>query len=508
MQKAAATVATVLSIATAGQDSVASQSISTSIIDSFVEKITTTTVPLNLGNPLIIGSIIDTASSTLGSLSTPIVLTNSIVSDIATASETIAKSLDIEGISASQKTAMDSTPNTAPWMTAPTLSSSSDTGFIGDGKSSDTTPEINFKTMTGVNLSYTVNDGASQTVSTSTTSESHAISLSELQEGNNTIIVTATSGEESTIRKITYNLDTLAPATIATSGFVITDTAGASATDLITSNPTIILTLASDTVSWQYSLDGTTFTNGTGNTITLADRSYQKQDIQVKQFDVAGNSSVSVMASPMVQLEALGNTTGYDHAPQITAVGTAGEYVVTFYGIDSAGDYSIFVQKFNANGTISGDMVQLEALGNTTGYDYNPQITAVGTAGEYVVTFCGDDSAGDRSIFVQKFNADGTISGDMVQLEALGNTTGDNYVPQITAVGTAGEYVVTFDGYDSAGDYSIFVQKFNANGTISGDMVQLEALGNTTGYDFSPQITAVGTAGEYVVTFYGIDSAG
>jgi hypothetical protein len=55
----------------------------------------------------------------------------------------------------------------------------------------------------------------------------------------------------------------------------------------------------------------------------------------------------------------------------------------------------------------------------------------------------------------------------MVQLEAIGRTNGDDYAPQITAVGTTGEYVVTFSGVDSAGDYSIFVQKFNADGTVA-----------------------------------------
>ena len=99
-------------------------------------------------------------------------------------------------------------------------------------------------------------------------------------------------------------------------------------------------------------------------------------------------------------------------------MGTTGEYVVTYQGEDSNGDYSIFVQKFNANGTIQGSQVMLEATGVTNRSDWSPQITAVGTAGEYVVTYYGIDSNGDTSIFVQKFNADGTIQGSRVKLEA------------------------------------------------------------------------------------------
>ena len=227
------------------------------------------------------------------------------------------------------------------------------------------------------------------------------------------------------------------------------------------------------------------------------------RSIFVQKFNADGTA-----AGLTVQLEAIAKIDGADNAPQITSVGTSGEYVVTFQGADSAGDNSIFVQKFNADGTVAGAMVQLEALGVTNSSDIAPQITAVGTSGEYVVTFQGADSAGDNSIFVQKFNSDGTVAGAMVQLEAIAKTNGADNAPQITSVGTSGEYVVTFQGADSAGDYSIFVQKFNSDGTIAGAMVQLEALGVTNSTDESPQITAVGTSGEYVVTFRGVDSAG
>ncbi|GEM_PF-6715735 len=303
----------------------------------------------------------------------------------------------------------------------------------------------------------------------------------------------------------------------APSEFAFTD-AGRSATDALSSNPTITLTLASDTATWQYSLDnGTTWTNGTGHTITLAEGTYDKQSVQVKQFDAAGNSSISHMSttptiesSAMVQLDGLNQSYVRNESSQITAVGTAGEYVVTFQGYDSTGRYSVFVQKFNADGTEAGTMVQLEALGNTTGRDYSPQITAVGTTGEYVVTFYGQDAVGgDYSVYVQKFNADGTTTNNtMVQLEAIGNTTHTDQNPQITAIGTAGEYVVTFQGLDSTNQWSIFVQKFDATGATVGSMVQLDGLNQSYVYNEAPQITAVGTAGEYVVTFDGYDSTG
>ncbi|MDP2549487.1 hypothetical protein, partial [Oceanobacter sp. 4_MG-2023] len=223
--------------------------------------------------------------------------------------------------------------------------------------------------------------------------------------------------------------------------------------------------------------------------------------------DTAPEASI-VISPATVQLEALGNTIGYDDDPQITAVGSDGAYVVTWYGEDSDDDYSIFVQAFNADGSFNGATVQLEAPGNTTSGDYRPQITAVGTDGAYVVTWYGRDSDDDLSIFVQAFKADGSFNGVTVQLEALGNTTGYDRNPQITAVGSDGAYVVTWYGEDSDDDYSIFVQAFKADGSVNGTAVQLEALDNTYSDDYSPQITAVGSDGAYVVTWYGEGSDG
>ena len=227
--------------------------------------------------------------------------------------------------------------------------------------------------------------------------------------------------------------------------------------------------------------------------------------IFVQKFDADG----TIGSNTPVQLEAISKPDGADLYPQIAALGSSGAFVVTWYGQDIEGDNSIFVQKFNADGTIgSNTPVQLEAIGNTTGRDYSPQIAAVGSDGEFVVTWYGQKSAGDYSIFVQKFDANGAPSGSPVMLEATGVTNGANESPQIAAVGSGGEYVVTWHGSDSAGDYSIFVQKFNANGTITGNTpVMLEATGVTDGGDYIPQITAVGSDGEFVVTWYGQNSA-
>ncbi|MDD4950445.1 cadherin domain-containing protein, partial [Sulfuricurvum sp.] len=307
------------------------------------------------------------------------------------------------------------------------------------------------------------------------------------------------------------DLDEIPPAIIDPVDFVIVDT-GVSSSDGITSDTTIDLTLATDAVRWEYSTDGgTTWSDGSGNTIPLSDDTYDKKQILVKQYDLAGNNSISVMSTTnetpvLSKLDPINSASMNAQNPQIASVGNNGEFVVTFEASDSNGDSSVFVQKFNADGTVSGSMVQLEAISNTNGGDYAPQVSAVGNSGAYAVTFYGIDSNGGYSVFVQQFNADGTILGSMVGLESF--SYGNSRFSQIASVGNNGEYVVVFEGDVSFYDYSIVVQKFNADGTVSEPWVSLEAIGNTTGIDSTPTISSIGTTGEFVVTFYGTDSNG
>ncbi len=235
---------------------------------------------------------------------------------------------------------------------------------------------------------------------------------------------------------------------------------------------------------------------------------YQGEDSDGDDYSIFVQkfSSDGTIQGDQVKLEGTDVTNGNDYTPQITAVGEDGAYVVTYYGRDSDDGYStsIFVQKFSSNGTIQETQVQLEAPGITNGTDYNPQITALND-GAYVVTYYGLDSDGDYSIFVQKFDSSGAIQGAQVKLEGTG---GDDKYPQITALND-GAYIVTYQGEDSDGDdYSIFVQKFSSDGTIQGDQVKLEGTDVTNGNDYTPQITAVGEDGAYVVTYYGRDSDG
>jgi hypothetical protein len=181
--------------------------------------------------------------------------------------------------------------------------------------------------------------------------------------------------------------------------------------------------------------------------------------------------------------------------------------VVTWQGQDDGNDFSIFVQKFNANGTVSNNTpVQLEGIGRASGEDRVPQVSAVGSSGAFVVTWYGQDGGNDDSIFVQQFNADGTLGNNTpVPLEAIGRPNGPDQAPQVTAVGSTGAYVVTWYGVSSSGQKKPFVQKFNADGTL-GSITQVKPETTYSGDDINPQVSAVGSSGAFVVTWQGTDS--
>src|SRR5690606_34049481 len=147
--------------------------------------------------------------------------------------------------------------------------------------------------------------------------------------------------------------------------------------------------------------------------------------------------------------------------------------------------------------------ILLEPDGMTTGYDYAPQITALGNDGAFAVTWFGQDAGGDIRILVQRFDSSGTAVGTPLLPEPDGVTNGHDYYPQLTALGSDGAFAVTWYGYDAGGDTSIFVQRFDSSGTAVGTPLLLEPDGVTNGADLYPQLTALGSDGAFAVTWFG-----
>ena len=227
--------------------------------------------------------------------------------------------------------------------------------------------------------------------------------------------------------------------------------------------------------------------------------------IYVQQFDATGTPSTQVVLDAST-----GNSTNYETVPQITALANGG-YVVTWSGYNySNSNYnsSTYVQQFDANGARVGSIVELNGASNANfGSEYTYPYVAALTGGGYAITwmeYTDTNGSDDYTVFVQQFSAGGSKVGATVQLDASHNNTSNNYdeLPRITALGDGG-YVVTWMSLGSS-NWDVNVQKFDASGGLVGGVVQLQASSGAT--DLYPQVTAVGTNGEYMVTWYGYAS--
>lgn len=140
-------------------------------------------------------------------------------------------------------------------------------------------------------------------------------------------------------------------------------------------------------------------------------------------------------------------------------------YVVAWMGGSVAyTDGSIFVQLFNADGTKHGSAVKLDGVSDQQFKDGGPQVIALGGNGEYAVAWTGYNqgaaSPQDSSVYVQKFNADGTLNGPVMHFDAS-DASGNNYdsLGEIVASGNVGDFLLTWNGTDGNGDPSIYVSK-------------------------------------------------
>ncbi|WP_232493049.1 beta strand repeat-containing protein [Novosphingobium kaempferiae] len=103
---------------------------------------------------------------------------------------------------------------------------------------------------------------------------------------------------------------------------------GSSATDLVTSDGTVVVGALEPGGSWEYSLDaGVTWQQGTGSSFELAEGTYAS--VQVRQTDVAGNLSTTTSLGPIVVETSAGeltvvleNDTGASVADGVTSDGT------------------------------------------------------------------------------------------------------------------------------------------------------------------------------------------
>jgi hypothetical protein len=209
----------------------------------------------------------------------------------------------------------------------------------------------------------------------------------------------------------------------------------------------------------------------------------------------------------------IGLSSYYDVTPEIAAIGNSGAFVLTYTAQDGAGDggdLSVYVQRFAADGSLDGVATRLEATGYTDKEDGAAKVTALGTDGKFAVVwrgFASDDPNNGKSIYIQLFDAAGSASGAALKLDGDASTDKNDRYPTIVEVGSNGDMVIAWAGVDSSNDFSIFTQKISAAGQAIGNRVKLEVPGMETGgygSDYYPEVTALGSSGAYAVVWEGV----
>ena len=222
------------------------------------------------------------------------------------------------------------------------------------------------------------------------------------------------------------------------------------------------------------------------------------QAVFVQAFDLDG-----ALAGDLIHIQ--GMTGSRSNAePQIAALDDGGFVVVWKNETTDWQGSDIFVQQFSANGVKASEIIRLQGMPGFLG-DWAPSISAL-TDGGFVVTWQGETSDGQaHDIFVQRFNADGAIAGEMSRLQGGEGNLWDN-APAVGSMPDGG-FVVAWSGQLPDGQSNnIFLQRFDVGGAKAGDMFQLQSMVGSRGDD-APQISVLSDGG-FVVTWYAQTSDG
>ncbi len=179
--------------------------------------------------------------------------------------------------------------------------------------------------------------------------------------------------------------------------------------------------------------------------------------VKLALMDATNNQPVA----NSIKTLSLPGTTGND-LPSITQIGTEGQFVAVWRGIES-NEWHTYIQHFDENGLSSQPAEKFLATGG-----HGPAKVAGVGVGDYVVVWASIGDSQRYEVHFQKFNAEGTKIGQ--QMTFTGQDTSDNSLHfDITPVGDKGAFSITFDGKDSAangGDRSIYVVHVDEYGSV------------------------------------------
>ncbi len=162
-------------------------------------------------------------------------------------------------------------------------------------------------------------------------------------------------------------------------------------------------------------------------------------------------------------------TTTFNETQAAVAVDDNGDYVVVWYGYTVADFYSIYGQRYFANGSPKGSQFRV----NTTTFISNDLLdVAMDADGDFVVVW----EYNNFDFRGQLFNKDGTTNGTEF---IIPNDTGpENRLPSV-AMDASGNFVVTWEKDVGANGFDIIAQRYDNTGAeLGGEFTVNTSAGN------------------------------
>src|SRR6185369_1310472 len=337
---------------------------------------------------------------------------------------------------------------------------------------------------------------AGATVEYSTDGGSHWISSFAAVQGNNNVQVRQTdvAGNTGSVGSLTFTLDT----TVAAPGVALTSDTGSSTSDHITKTGTISLSGIETGAIVEYSTDN----GGTWNSSFAA--SEGSNNVQVRQTDVAGNSSVGSLtftldtiapAAPTVDLTSDTGSSPSDHISKTGTISLTGIEVGASveYSTDSGATWSSSFTAAEGNNNVQ--VRQTDVAGNTGNsslfsFTYDtiapvPSITLAPITGDNIINI--PESLGD--VAVTGLAGGDAKAGDSVTLSVNNHI----YTGAVNADGT------TFSALVAGSDLVADVDK-----TIDASISTTDFAGNvgtsSSSIGYSLNNTLIGTSGDDTLT--------
>jgi parallel beta-helix repeat protein len=165
-------------------------------------------------------------------------------------------------------------------------------------------------------------------------------------------------------------------------------------------------------------------------------------------------------------------TVGSQNRPSINALSNGG-FVATWNSWGQDGnEYGIFARIFNANANPVGNEFQVNSFNSDN--QIKPAVTDLSDGG-FVITWRSlGQSANDFGVYGQKYNASGQRVGSEFQVNSF--ATADQGYSAVTGLNNGG-FIVTWHSLDPQGnDYNLYAQRFNANGNKIGSVFQVNTF--------------------------------